>query len=185
MRYHRDVARSLERWDMSKNETMWNWETMASLKDGRFSREATEAVGYRGKLCMVNIKGKAVKEGAVYNVVMDQWEAMPRGMLHGWNGPATVDDDVMYVVDQERGSLRKYDADNDRWEETIEPLEHLIGAEHISAGQGKVCAVSADGGKIVVVDVLTRPPKVWMVNPPLGMEVIAVHVLPRMILPNC
>ncbi|KAL0374132.1 UNVERIFIED_CONTAM: F-box/kelch-repeat protein SKIP25 [Sesamum radiatum] len=182
--FHSDVARSLEKWDMSKNETGWDWEKMVSLRDGRFSREATEALGYRGKLYMVNVKGKAVKEGAVYDTLMNQWEAMPRGMLQGWNGPATVDDDVMYVVDQEKGSLRKYDGDNDRWEEMIQPLEHLIGAEHISAGRGKVCAVSADGGKIVVVDILTRPPKVWMVNPPQGMEVIAVHILPRMILPD-
>ncbi|KAI3448978.1 hypothetical protein Pfo_005643 [Paulownia fortunei] len=182
--YHSDVARSLEIWDMSKKKTDWNWEKRASFRDGRFSREAIEALGYRGKLCMVNVKGKAVKEGAVYDVVMNQWEEMPQGMLGGWNGPATMDDDAMYVVDQESGSLSKYDADNDCWEELIEPSEHLKGAEHISAGRGKVCAVSADGRKIVVVDILARPPKVWMLDPPQGMEAIAVHILPRMSLPE-
>ncbi|KAG8363530.1 hypothetical protein BUALT_Bualt19G0032000 [Buddleja alternifolia] len=182
-KYQCDVAKSLERWDISKHESSWNWEKRASFRDGRFSREAVEAVGYRGKLCMVNIKGKTLKEGAVYNVVMDQWEEMPRGMLAGWNGPATVDDDddVMYVVDQENGSMRKYNADNDRWEEMIEASEYLKGAEHISAGRGRVCAVSGDGRTIVVVDILSRPVKTWRVNPPQGMEAIAVHILPRMV----
>lgn len=182
--YHSDVARSLERWDMSKKETDWNWEKRATFRDGRFSREAIEALGYRGKLCMVNIKGKALKEGAVYDVVMNQWEEMPKGMLRGWNGPATMDHEVMYVVDQESGSLSKYDADNDCWEELIGHSDHLKGAEHISAGRGRVCAVSADGGKIVVVDILASPPNVWVLDPPQGMEVIAVHILPRMSLPQ-
>ncbi|KAK6120767.1 hypothetical protein DH2020_045495 [Rehmannia glutinosa] len=181
-KYNSDVARSIERWDMTKKEIEWSWEKGEPFRDGRFSREAIEAVGYRGKLCMVNIKGKAVKEGAVYDVVMDQWEEMPRGMLGGWNGPTTIDDGdgVMYMVDQESGSLSKYDGENDRWDEIIENLEYLKGAEHISAGRGKICVVSADGRKIVVVDVFARPSKVWILDPPRGMEVIAVHVLPRM-----
>ncbi|KAL3815187.1 hypothetical protein ACJIZ3_016455 [Penstemon smallii] len=183
--YHGDVARSLERWDMPKKDIEWNWEKRASLRDARFSREAVEAMGYKGKLCMVNIKGKAVKEGTIYDVVKDQWEDMPRGMLAGWNGPATVDDNEMYVVDQENGSLSKYDADNDCWEELIEPSAYLKGVENISACRGKVCAVFADGVKIVVADILARPATIWMVNPPQGMEVIAVHILPRMSLPEC
>ncbi|KAH6767633.1 hypothetical protein C2S52_018616 [Perilla frutescens var. hirtella] len=182
--YHRDVARSLERWDMSQKETDWIWEKMAEFKDGKFCREPIEALGYRGKLCMVNIKGKARKEGAVYNIVMNQWEQMPRGMLGGWTGPATVDDEDMYVVDQECGSLSKYDADNDCWEQLIGPSDCLKGAEHISAGRRKVCAVSGDGGKIFVVEISTRPPNVWTLDPPQGMEVIAVHILPRMSLPE-
>lgn len=182
--YHRDVARSLERWDMSKEETDWMWEKRAEFKDGKFSREPIEAVGYKSKLCMVNIKGKAMKEGAVYNIGMNQWEEMPRGMLGGWTGPATTDDEYMYVVDQETGSLSKYDADNDGWEELVGPSNHLKGAEHISAGRGKVCGVSADRGKIFVVDISARPPNVWTLDPPQGMEVIAVHMLPRMSLPE-
>nr|QNT17576.1 Kelch repeat F-box 12 protein [Salvia miltiorrhiza] len=184
--YHRDVAISLERWDMSKKEADWIWETRAEFKDAKFSREPIEAIGYRGKLCMVNIKGKALKEGAVYNIVMNQWEQMPRGMLGGWTGPATIDDEVMYVVDQETGSLSKYNPDNDCWEQFVGPSNHLKGAEHISAGRGKVCAVSADGGKIFVVDIAatTRPPNFWILEPPQGMEVIAVHILPRMSLPE-
>ena len=71
---------------MNKKEKEWIWEKMAGLKDGRFSREAVEAIGYRGKLCMVNVKGNAIKQGGVYNVAMNQWEDMPEGMLAGWNG---------------------------------------------------------------------------------------------------
>ncbi|XP_047977924.1 F-box/kelch-repeat protein SKIP25-like [Salvia hispanica] len=182
--YQRDVARSLERWDMSKKEAEWMWETRTACKDAKLSREAIEAIGYRGKLCMVNIKGRALKEGAVYNISMNKWEQMPRGMLEGWTGPATTDDQFMYVVDQETGSLSKYDYENDCWEEFVGPSNHLKGAQHISAGRGKVCAVSADGSKIFVVDVsasaIARPPKFWTLEPPDGMEVIAVHILPRM-----
>ncbi|KAG6400548.1 hypothetical protein SASPL_137388 [Salvia splendens] len=152
--YQRDVARSLERWDMSKKEAEWMWETRTACKDAKFSREAIEAIGYRGKLCMVNIKGRALKQGAVK------------------------------LVDQETGSLSRYDPENDCWEEFVGPSNHLKGAQHISAGRGKVCAVSADGAKIYVVDVsasaIARPPNFWILEPPEGMEVIAVHILPRM-----
>lgn len=183
-RYNRDVARSLERWDMSKKESEWSWEKRTEFKDGKFSREPIEAVGYRGKLCMVNIKGKAVKEGAVYNVATNQWEEMPRGMLGGWSGPATTDDETMYVIDQETGSLSKYHSDNDCWEQFIGPSTHLQGAEHISVGCGKVCAVSGDGAKISVVDISSRHTNFWLLEPPQGMEVVAVHILPRMSQPE-
>ncbi|KAF9606463.1 hypothetical protein IFM89_025293, partial [Coptis chinensis] len=64
------------------------WEKVASLKHGgRFSREAVEAVGWRGKLCVVNVKGNVVKEGVVYDVEKDTWQEMAEGMLIGWNGP--------------------------------------------------------------------------------------------------
>ncbi|KAL8542494.1 hypothetical protein ACS0TY_003380 [Phlomoides rotata] len=180
-RYHIDIARSVERWDLLEKETGWKWKKRAELRDGRFSREAIEAVGYRGKLCMVNVKGRAVKEGAVLDVASDEWEEIGKGMVGGWNGPAGVDDrGVIYVVDQERGSLSKYNGDDDCWEELIEHSEHLKGAEQISAGRGRVCAVSGDGGKIVVVDVSGRPPNVWTLDPPQGMEAVAVHILPRM-----
>ena len=108
--YSGDVARSTERWDL-KNSLDWKWEKKAGLKDGRFSRESVEAVGYKGKLCMVNVKGNAVKEGAIYDVESDLWEDMPEGMLAGWNGPvATMDEMVMYVVDEAKGALSMYDA---------------------------------------------------------------------------
>ncbi|KZV21799.1 hypothetical protein F511_02957 [Dorcoceras hygrometricum] len=182
--YHGEVARSMERWDLSKKDVDWHWETRASFKDGRFSREAVEALGYRGKLCMVNIKGKAVKEGAVYDVEMNQWQEMPKGMLDGWNGPAAVDNDFMYVVDQENGTLSRYNANDDCWEELIEPSELLKSAEHLSAHKGKICAVSANGGKVIVADILAKPAKVWVVDPPQGMEIISVHILPRMSVPE-
>lgn len=179
--YNSDVARSVERWDILEKETGWKWENRAALKDGRFSREAIEAVGYRGKLCMVNVKGKAVKEGAVHDVVTDEWEEMEKGMLGGWNGPSGVDDmGVMYVVDQESGSLSKYNGNDDCWDEMIEHSEHMKGAEQICAGRGRVCAVIGGGGKIVVVDILVTPPNIWTLEPPQGMEAVAVHILPRM-----
>lgn len=179
--YNGDVARSVEKWDTKKNENEWNWEKMASLKDGRYSREAVEAVGYNGKLCIVNIKGNAVKEAAVYNIEMNQWEVMPEGMRAGWNGPAATDDGGrMYVVDEITGVLSRYISENDRWEELIES-QVLKGAEQIAAGRGRICAVCANGARIAVVDVVNRPARIWIVNPPPEMEAVAVHILPRMI----
>ncbi|XP_059633730.1 F-box/kelch-repeat protein SKIP25-like [Cornus florida] len=184
--YQGDVGRSLLKWDMKKNNDEWNWENMATLKDGRFSREAVEAVGYRGKLYMVNVKGNAVKQGAVYDVEMDRWEEMPERMVTGWNGPAAVMDgeDVMYVVDEAKGVLSKYDFDINCWEKVMEFPEHLKGAEQIAAGRGRVCVVCANNQKIVVVDVVARPVKLWVVDLLPEMEVVAVHIMPRMSRPE-
>ena len=94
---------------------------------------------------------------------------------------ATMDGgEEMYVVDEANGLLSKYDPDNDTWEMLVESAEHLKGAEQIAAGRGRVCVVCANGRQIVVVDVVARPPRTWVVDPPLGMEVISVHILPRM-----
>lgn len=184
-RYNRDVARSLERWNM---EGDWAWERRAALKDAKFSREAVGAVGCGGKLWMVNVKGKAAKEGAVYDAVLDRWEEMPRGMVGGWTGPAATDGEAVYVVDEESGSLRKYDGENDWWEEMVGGSSHLKGAGQICAGRGRVCGVSRDGGSIFVLDISAATarerPKLWILEPPQGMEVIALHILPRMSLPQ-
>ncbi|KAL6557417.1 hypothetical protein OROMI_017767 [Orobanche minor] len=186
--YDGDVARSIERWDMSKKETEWSWVKGEPFRDGRFSREAVEAVGYRGKLCLVSMKGRGIKQGAVYDVGTNKWEDMPKGMLQGWNGPATSGDgdgdDVMYVVDEETGSISTYDGDDDRWDKVIENSEYLKGANRISACKGKLCVVSGDCRKIFVVDVSAKTNKVWVMDPPQGMEVIAAYVLPRMSLPE-
>ncbi|KAL2490094.1 F-box/kelch-repeat protein SKIP25-like [Forsythia ovata] len=81
---------------------------MGGLKHGKFSRDAIDAIGWRGKLCMVNVKGDVAKEGAVYDVQTDAWEEMPVGMLVGWRGPAAaMDDDTIYMVDESKGALRK------------------------------------------------------------------------------
>lgn len=178
--YRGDVARSMEQWDLKKKRENWRWENMTPLKHGRFSREAVEAVGYKGKLCMVNVKGNAVKEGLVYDVEANQWEVMPIGMLAGWNGPAaTMNEEVMYVVDEVMGVLNEYDGEKDYWKKVIE-LPQLKQAEQIAAGRGRVCVVCANGERIVVVDVVVRPARVWVVEPPCGQEVVAVHILPRM-----
>ncbi|KAG9139119.1 hypothetical protein Leryth_025414 [Lithospermum erythrorhizon] len=182
--YQSDVAKSLEKWDMKQSETEWKWEKMEDYKDGRFCREATEAIGLSkwDKLCMVNVKGNARKAGAVYNAKMSMWEEMPAGMLSGWTGPAAVEEegDVVYVVDETKGALRRYHLESDNWEELIVAPHYFRGVEQVAAGRGRVCVVCAGGGRIVVVDVVARPVSTWVVNPPEGMEVVAVHILPRM-----
>ncbi|KAJ8573481.1 hypothetical protein K7X08_009992 [Anisodus acutangulus] len=182
--YHGDVARSLEKWDVKEKACEWKWEKLAGLKDGRFSREAVDAIGYRGKLCMVNNKGLAVKQGAAYDVTQDEWEEMPEGMLGGWNGPAAAttinDENEMYVVDETKGSLSKYVSETDEWEELIESCDILKGAEQITAGRGRVCVICSGGRKIAVVDVATTPANVIRVlSTPPEMEAIALHILPR------
>ncbi|KAH0741246.1 hypothetical protein KY290_034289 [Solanum tuberosum] len=123
--YNPEVARSVEKWDLKSNCTkyscnhhdknkVWKWEKMSGLKDGKFSREAIEAVGWRGKLCMVNVKGDAAKEGIIYDVGSDTWQEMPEGMLVGWRGPvAAMEEEVIYTVDESKGALRKYDSGSD------------------------------------------------------------------------
>ncbi|XP_031390666.1 F-box/kelch-repeat protein SKIP25-like [Punica granatum] len=178
--YRGDVARSMEEWDLRKDSKEWKWESKAGFKDGRFSREAIEAVGYGGKLCMVNVKGNAIKEGALYDVETDQWEEMPQGMVAGWNGPvAAMDESTMYVIDEADGALSQYDGEKDRWDVLL-VSDLLKGAEQIAAARGRACVVCANGGRIAVVDVVTRPVKVWVVQPPPLLQVVALHILPRM-----
>jgi hypothetical protein len=79
--YNTDVAKSLEKWDLQNQKAMisnipsktttWKWVKVKELKNGRFSRDAIDAVGWRGKLCMVNMKGDAAKEGIVYDTEKD------------------------------------------------------------------------------------------------------------------
>ncbi|BBG97112.1 KAR-UP F-box 1 [Prunus dulcis] len=164
--YRGDVARSMEEWDMKGKEVSASWVKKAGLKDGRFSREAVEAIGYRGKLWMVNVKGNAIKEGAVYDVETDTWQDMPQGMLAGWNGPTATsindddhhhDHDAMYVVDESKGVLSKYVYENDCWEVVMDSVV-LKEAEQVCAGRGRVCVVCANGTRIVVVDVVAPLP---------------------------
>ncbi|KAJ4950203.1 hypothetical protein NE237_027035 [Protea cynaroides] len=180
--YSPDVARSAERWGMRKKE--WVWERVASMKDGRFSRDAVDAVGWRGKLCMVNQKGNALKEGAVYDVENDRWEEMPEGMLVGWNGPATaMEEAVIYVVDEDKGVLKMYNHERDCWEEVIRSTR-LKGAAQISAARGRICVVHGSGDGIIVVDVEIRPPKICTVQTPPLLHALAVHILPRISWPK-
>ncbi|KAK4401069.1 F-box/kelch-repeat protein SKIP25 [Sesamum angolense] len=82
--YNTDVARSVEKWDLTnQRQRSWIWEKMGKLKDGKFSRDAIEAVGWRGKLCMVNVKGDAAKEGIIYDVEKDSWRRCRRGCWRG------------------------------------------------------------------------------------------------------
>lgn len=156
------------------------WERKSGLKDGRFSREAIDAIGWRGKLCMVNVRGDAAKEGAVYDVEKDAWEEMPEGMLAGWRGPvAAMDEEVMYALDEAKGALRKYVPERDAWDNILES-ERLRDAQQMAAGGGRVCVVCRGGARIMVVDVVASLRRSWVVDVPAGLEAVAVHILPRM-----
>ncbi|MCD7450225.1 hypothetical protein HAX54_004522 [Datura stramonium] len=163
-----------------KNRGWWKWEKMRGLKDGKFSREAIEAVGWRGKLCMVNVKGDAAKEGIIYDVGSDTWQEMPQGMLVGWRGPAAaMDEEIIYTVDESKGALRKYDPESDSWIEILEN-EMLKGAQHMAAAGGRVCVVSGSCDGIAVVNVVAEPPSLMVVETPVGFQILDVHILPRM-----
>ncbi|PIN14154.1 hypothetical protein CDL12_13211 [Handroanthus impetiginosus] len=184
--YNIDVARSVEKWDLNtppqQRQHRWRWEKMGKLKDGKFSRDAIDAVGWRGKLCMVNVKGDARKEGIIYDVETDSWEEMPEGMVSGWRGPAAgMEEEIIYVVDESKGSLKKYDPVKDAWVEVVEN-ELLKGAQHVTAARGKVCILCADGLSIAVVDVAAPPPvrRLWVVDVPGRSQVLAIHILPRL-----
>ena len=104
------------------------WEEMRSLRDSKLCREAIDAVGWRGKLCMVNVKGDCAKQGFVYDVDSDEWVTMAEGMLGGWKGPATsMDEETKYVVDESRGILKRYINNRDDWSEVMED-KRLKGA---------------------------------------------------------
>ncbi|KAL4558669.1 hypothetical protein LXL04_036870 [Taraxacum kok-saghyz] len=190
--YTQTVARSVEKWVLKKTESLHKkrietdevWEKMRSLRYSKLCREAIDAVGWRGKLCMVNVKGDCAKEGFVYDVDSDEWAAMAEGMLGGWRGPATaMDEETIYMVDQSRGVLRKYNEDRDDWSDIVTD-ERLKGAEYIVAGGGKVCVVCEKEVGIVVVDVVGTPPWLWVVETPPGHEILGLHILPRMCLPE-
>ncbi|KAK4338113.1 hypothetical protein RND71_042600 [Anisodus tanguticus] len=140
---------------------------MSGLNDGKFGREAIEAVGWRGKLCMVNVKGDATKEGIIYDIGSDTWQEMPEGMLVGWRGPAAaMEEEIIYTVDESKGALRKYDQGNDSWIEILEN-EMLNGAQHMVAAGVRVCVVSSGSDRIVVVDVVAEPPSLVVVESPV------------------
>ncbi|PHU29002.1 F-box/kelch-repeat protein SKIP25 [Capsicum chinense] len=169
----------IQSWDMNRNNRNHSWEKMNCLKDGKFSREAIEAVGWRGKLCMVNVKGDAAKEGIIYDVESDTWQEMPEGMLMGWRGPAAaMEEEIIYTVDESKGALRKYDHRRDCWLDILEN-EMLKGARHMAAAGGRVCVVSGGGEGIVVVDVVAELPRLVVVETPVGFQVLDVHILPR------
>ncbi|XP_073277072.1 F-box/kelch-repeat protein SKIP25-like [Primulina huaijiensis] len=180
--YNTDVARSVDKWDLNfqSDKQEWSWEKMRNLKDGKFSRDAIEAVGWRGKLCMVNVKGDAAKDGTIYDVETDSWQDMPEGMLAGWRGPAAaMEEETIYVVDESKGSLKRYDQFRDMWEEVVKN-EMLKGAQQIAVARGKVCVLRADGGGIVVVDVAASPARLCVVDAPPGLQGVAIHILPRL-----
>ncbi|OMO93739.1 Galactose oxidase, beta-propeller [Corchorus olitorius] len=174
------AARSVERWDLEMEDDdevsiAARWKKMRQLKDGRFSTDAIDAVGWSGKLCVVNV----AKQGALYDVENDVWEDMPEGMVAGWRGPvAAMDEQVLYAVDKAKGVLSRYVRENDEWEEIMES-ERLRGAHQMAAAAGRLCVICGDG-EILVINVVVAPPRSWVVERPSGLEPLAVHVLPRM-----
>lgn len=125
----------------------------------------------------------AAKEGAVYDPVKDEWGDMAEGMVDGWRGPvAAMDEEVVYVVDEWKGVLRRYEEERDCWVDVLVE-ERLRGAHQMAAGGGRICVVCGGGGEsqgIVVVDVAATPVRIWVVEPPAGFKAVAVHILPRM-----
>ncbi|XP_062227740.1 F-box/kelch-repeat protein SKIP25-like [Phragmites australis] len=181
-------ARSGAVWDPSAPSA--TWEPLPPLRDGRFSRDASEAVCSGGKVCMVSLRSRGAKEGAVFDLRARRWEDMPPGMLAGWKGPAAASSsdssgETIFVVDEERGALIAYDWASDRWR-TVADSERLKGAAEMAAGGGRVCVVAEGGEKVIVVDVTTKPrrgsaaPRMWEVAAPVGKRVVALQVLPRM-----
>ncbi|KAJ0967975.1 hypothetical protein J5N97_024892 [Dioscorea zingiberensis] len=181
--YSTEVARSVERWDLLHRGAAW--EAVAPLRDSRFSREAVEAVTSKGKLCMVNLRGRGSKYGAVYDIGSDRWEVMPPGLLSGWTGPAAADESggPIFVADEEIGELRSYAWDTDTWRVVIKS-EMLKRATYMACAGGKVCVASADGDVVTIVDVGRGSGRIWTVVPPIGMRIMALHILPRMSWPQ-
>ncbi|CAN8313813.1 unnamed protein product [Cochlearia groenlandica] len=180
------VAKSIEKLDLT-DQNRFNWEKLREMRDVRFSREAIDAVGWRRKLLMVNVRGDAIKEGAVYDVVNDDWESMTEEMVVGWRGPvAAMEEETIYSVDESNGTVRKYDDEEREWREVtvVEGGEEMLkGALQVTAFAGKLCVVTVDR-RIVVVDVTAEPAKIWNVEIPQGLEPVSVHVLPRMSRPD-
>ncbi|KAK3134544.1 hypothetical protein QOZ80_6AG0550550 [Eleusine coracana subsp. coracana] len=182
-------ARAGATWDpvASPSSSSGGWESLPALKDGRFSRDAAEAVCSGGKVCMVSLRTRGAKEGAVFDLQTGRWEDMPPGMMAGWTGPSSSDsgEETIYVVDEERGALIAYDWATDRWNTVVES-DRLKGAAEITAGGGRVCVAVNGGEKVIVVDVTSSskppPPRkmMWEVSAPAGKRVVALHVLPRM-----
>ncbi|XP_056842107.1 F-box/kelch-repeat protein SKIP25-like [Raphanus sativus] len=180
------VAKSIEKLDLTDHNG-GNWEKLREMRDLRFSREDIEAVGWRRKLLMVNVKGDAVKEGVVYDVVNDDWEAMPEEMVAGWRGPvAAMEEETLYSVDEKKGTVRVYDEEKREWRDVtvVEGGEKLLkGAQQVTAVAGKLCVVTV-GGRIVMVDVMAEPARIWTVEKPQELEPVSVYVLPRMSRPD-
>ncbi|KAF8687004.1 hypothetical protein HU200_043284 [Digitaria exilis] len=193
-------ARSGAVWDPSPSSSssspaaVKGWEPIPPMRHSAFSRDAAEAVCSGGKVCMVSLRSRGAKEGAVFDLGAGRWEDMPPGMLAGWKGPAAAaattgggGDETIFVVDEERGALMAYEWGDDRWRTVVES-ERLKGAAEMAAGGGKVCVAAEEGAKVIVVDVTStktkrgaaRATSMWEVAAPDGKRVVALHVLPRM-----
>ncbi|GKC28788.1 RNA-directed DNA polymerase, eukaryota, partial [Tanacetum coccineum] len=90
------------------------------------------------------------------------------------------EEEVMYLVNETTGGVRKYDDENDCWKDVIEGSELLKGAEQMAIGGGKICVVSH--GRIIVVDVVAKPVKMWVVDPPRPECECPIHNVPSMLI---
>ncbi|CAA0826321.1 F-box/kelch-repeat protein SKIP25 [Striga hermonthica] len=121
-------------------------------------------------------------EGVVYDPAADRWGEMPAGMLAGWRGPAaSMAEETVYVVNEAAGVLRRYDGEGDAWRD-VAKSGLMRGAQKVAAGGGRVCVLCGGGEKILVVDVAGRPPaRMWVEDVPPGIQVVGIHILPRLV----
>ncbi|CAI9775645.1 unnamed protein product [Fraxinus pennsylvanica] len=105
-------------------------------------------------------------------------------MLVGWRGPAaSMEEDTIYMVDESKGALRKYDPRRDKWVAVLES-QVLKGAPQMAAGGGRVCVVKGDGVGIMVVNVVAPPHRFWIVDTLPGLRVVTINILPRLSQPS-
>ncbi|GKA28689.1 hypothetical protein Tco_0714934 [Tanacetum coccineum] len=105
--------------DVSDNRTMGAAANMVLFHERPFVQSCSSRVNR--KLYMVN-----GKEGAVYDVDMDTWPYMPAEMLASWRGPmAVMDEDVILIVDEIKGVLRKFDDVMKVWVDVVEDERQL------------------------------------------------------------
>lgn len=93
-----------------------------------------------------------------------------------------MEEETLYSVDERNGTVRIYNEEEREWRKVtvVESGEEMLkGAQQVTAVAGKLCVVTVDG-RIVVVDVVAEPAKIWTVENPEGLEPVSVHVLPRM-----
>ncbi|KAM7498432.1 hypothetical protein LguiA_022846 [Lonicera macranthoides] len=73
----------------------------------------------------------------------------------------TMEKEVLYIVDEMRGILRKYEKERDGWEEIAED-ERLRGVESMGSGVGRGCVCAVVGFWYMLVP----PVRLWVVDTP-------------------
>ncbi|KAE9460314.1 hypothetical protein C3L33_07787, partial [Rhododendron williamsianum] len=195
--YTPDVARSVEKWDLGRNNSVrpevTNRKKLEMGETG--TNEGREVQSRSNRRCRLERQALYGKRKRRFGQTRRSLRRGGRRLVRdarrdesGWRGPAAaMDEETLYAVDETKGVLRKYDAGADGWEEILTE-ERLVGAEQMAAGGGRVCVVrgvEGGGGIVVVVDVVASPARVCgVLDVPVGFQAVAVHVLPRMSRPD-